>query len=150
MKWTSNKRMRDNERSLVELFSKIDEQYEGLLIVVEGKRDVKILRELGVEARIVKTQSGKPRLGFLEEIALAAGEGGQVLILTDFDPEGVDLCRFIERDLELRKIAILKRLRREIRKSMGNWRCIEEMVSLFKRRDSPEPQDPRPDWQTHD
>jgi 5S rRNA maturation endonuclease (ribonuclease M5) len=142
VKWTSNKKMRDNERSLVELFSKIDEQYEGLLIVVEGKRDEKILRELGVKASIVKTQSGRPRLEFLEEIASAAGEGGQVLILTDFDPEGVDLCRFIERDLELRKIAILKRLRLEIRKLMGNWRCIEEMVSLFKRRDSPEPQEP--------
>ncbi|MHA1588284.1 MAG: hypothetical protein ACTSV9_05845 [Candidatus Thorarchaeota archaeon] len=142
MKWTRNRKMRDNERTLVELFSKIDGQYEGLLIVVEGKRDEKILRELGVKARIIKTQSGKPRLEFLEEIASAAGEGGQVLILTDFDPEGVDLCRFIERDLELRKIAILKRLRREIRKLMGNWRCIEEIVSLFKRRDSPEPQDP--------
>jgi 5S rRNA maturation endonuclease (ribonuclease M5) len=143
MKWTSNKKMRDNERTLVELFSKIDEQYEGLLIVVEGKRDEKILRELGVKARIVKTQSGKPRLEFLEEIASAAGKGGQVLILTDFDSEGVDLCRFVERDLELRKIVILKRIRREIRKSMGNWRCIEEMVALFKRRDSPEPQDSR-------
>ncbi|MCK4485008.1 MAG: hypothetical protein KAU89_09285 [Candidatus Thorarchaeota archaeon] len=143
MRWTSNKKMRDNERALVELFSTIDEQYEGLLIVVEGKRDEKILRELGVKARIVKTQSGKPRLEYLEEIALAGGKDGQVLILTDFDPEGVILCRFIERDLELRKIVILKRLRREIRKSMGNWRCIEEMVALFKRRDSPEPQDPR-------
>ncbi|MEE8181700.1 MAG: hypothetical protein V3T87_00125 [Candidatus Thorarchaeota archaeon] len=142
MKWTSNRKMRNNERALVELFSKIDEQYERLLIVVEGKRDEKILRELGVKASIVKTQSGRPRLEFLEEIASAAGEGGQVLILTDFDPEGVDLCRFIERDLELRKIAILKRLRLEIRKLMGNWRCIEEMVSLFKRRDSPEPQEP--------
>jgi 5S rRNA maturation endonuclease (ribonuclease M5) len=142
MKWTSNRKMRANERTLVELFSKIDGQYDGLLIVVEGKRDEKILRELGVKARIIKTQSGKPRLEFLEEIASAAGEGGQVLILTDFDPEGVDLCRFIERDLELRKIAILKRLRREIRKLMGNWRCIEEIVSLFKRRDSPEPQNP--------
>lgn len=143
MKWTSDKKMRDNECVLVEMFSTIDEQYEGLLIVVEGKRDEKVLRELGVRARIVKTQSGKPRLEFLEEIASAEGKGGQVLILTDFDPEGVDLCRFIERDLELRKIVILKRLRREIRKSMGNWRCIEEMVALFKRRDSPEPQDPR-------
>ena len=143
MKWTSNKKMRANERSLVELFSQIDEQYEGLLIVVEGKRDEKILQELGVKARIVKTQSGKPRLEFLEEIASAAGAGGQVLILTDFDPEGVDLCKLIERDLELRKIAILKRIRGEIRKSMGNWRCIEEMVALFKRRDSPEPQDLR-------
>ena len=143
MKWTSNKKLRDNERFLVELFSKIDEQYEGLLIVVEGKRDEKILRELGVKARIVKTQSGKPRLEFLEEIASAAGKGGQVLILTDFDPEGVELCRLIERDLELRKIAILRRIRREIRKLMGNWRCIEEMVALFKRRDSPEPQDHR-------
>ncbi len=134
--------MRDNERALVELFSTIDKQYEDLLIVVEGKRDEKVLRELGVKARIVKTQSGKPRLEYIEEIVLAGGKEGRVLILTDFDPMGVILCRFIERELELRKICILKRLRREIRKLMGNWRCIEEIVSLFKRRDSPEPLDP--------
>ncbi|MGY5861617.1 MAG: hypothetical protein RTU09_04520 [Candidatus Thorarchaeota archaeon] len=143
MRWTRYRKMRDNERTLVELFSSIDKQYEGLLIVVEGKRDERILRELGVKARIIKTQSGKPRLEVIEEIASAGGKDGQILILTDFDPEGVILCRFIERELELRKIFILKRLRREIRKSMGNWRCIEEMVALFKRRDSPEPQDPR-------
>ncbi len=141
MRWTRYRKMRDNERALVELFSTIDEQYEDLLIVVEGKRDEKILRELGVKARIVKTQSGKPRLEYIEEIALAGGKEGRVLILTDFDPEGVILCRFIERELELRKIYILKRLRREVRKLMGNWRCIEEIVSLFKRRDAPEPLD---------
>lgn len=142
MRWTRYRKMRDNERALVELFSTIDEQYENLLIVVEGKRDEKILRELGVKARIVKTQSGKPRLEYIEEIVLAGGKDSRVLILTDFDPMGVILCRFIERELELRKIYILKRLRREIRKLMGNWRCIEELVSLFKRRDSPEPLDP--------
>ena len=142
MRWTRYRKMRDNERALVELFSTIDEQYENLLIVVEGKRDEKILRELGVKARIVKTQSGKPRLEYIEEIVLAGGKDSRVLILTDFDPMGVILCRFIERELELRKIYILKRLRREIRKLMGNWRCIEEIVSLFKRRDSPEPLDP--------
>jgi len=143
MRWTRYKKMRDNERALLELFSTIDEQYESVLIVVEGKRDEKILRELGVKARIVKTQSGKPRLEFIEEIVSAGGKDGKILILTDFDPEGVILCRFIERELELRKIYILKRLRREIRKLMGNWRCIEEMVALFKRRNSPEPRDPR-------
>ncbi len=142
MRWTRYRKMRDNERALVELFSTIDTQYENLLIVVEGKRDEKILRELGVKARIVKTQSGKPRLEYIEEIALAGGKEGRVLILTDFDPMGVILCRFIERELELRKIYILKRLRREVRKLMGNWRCIEEIVSLFKRRDAPEPLDP--------
>ncbi len=142
MRWVRYRKMRDNERALVELFSTIDTQYENLLIVVEGKRDEKILRELGVKARIVKTQSGKPRLEYIEEIALAGGKEGRVLILTDFDPMGVILCRFIERELELRKIYILKRLRREVRKLMGNWRCIEEIVSLFKRRDAPEPLDP--------
>ncbi len=142
MRWVRYRKMRDNERALVELFSTIDKQYENLLIVVEGKRDEKILRELGVKARIVKTQSGKPRLEYIEEIALAGGKEGRVLILTDFDPMGVILCRFIERELELRKIYILKRLRREVRKLMGNWRCIEEIVSLFKRRDAPEPLDP--------
>ena len=134
-----SKKMRDNERWLVELLSGIDEDYENLLIVVEGKRDESVLRVLGVKAPIIRTQSGSSRVKLIEEISKQAGKESNLLILTDFDKEGIELCRFIEKELELRKITVLKRLRREVRKAMGNWRCIEELVSVFKRGDSPEP-----------
>ena len=130
--------LRDNERSLIDLMQDLDRKYENILIVVEGKRDVRVLRDLGVKSPIIRTQLQNSRVQLAEDIAKQAG-GKEVLILTDFDREGVEICRFIEQELEIRKIRVLRRLRRQIRKLMGNWRCIEEMVSLFKRKDSPEP-----------
>lgn len=130
--------LRDNERSLIDLMQSLDRKYENILIVVEGRRDVRVLRDLGVKAPIIRTQLQNSRVQLAEDIAEQA-EGRDVLILTDFDKEGVEICRFIEQELEIRKIRYLRRLRLQIRKLMGNWRCIEEMVALFKRKDSPEP-----------
>ncbi|UCH05759.1 MAG: hypothetical protein JSW05_06230 [Candidatus Thorarchaeota archaeon] len=133
------KRLRDNERALIDIIQKLDHDYESLLVVVEGKRDELVLRSLGLKAPIVKTQSGTPRQLFVDKLASATNQDRQVLILTDFDDEGSELCRLIEQELEVRRVRVLRRLRREIRKAMGNWRCIEELVALFKRKDSPEP-----------
>ena len=48
------------------------------------------------------------------------------------------IYRFIEKELELCRIKNLKRERRMIRKYMEDWTTIEQLVSLFKRKDSPE------------
>jgi 5S rRNA maturation endonuclease (ribonuclease M5) len=132
------RRLRNNERTLIDLIQSLDEQYEKLFVIVEGKRDEKVLRDLGLKAPIIKTQSGIPRVQFLRQLVEEIGDG-QVLILTDFDDEGKEICSHIERELEIKRVRVLRRLRREIRKAMGNWRCIEELVALFRRKDSPEP-----------
>jgi len=130
--------MLDNERELVEMIQSLDSKYKDILIIVEGKRDVRVLRNLGVEAPIIKTQARLTRFDMVERIVSEAGEKKQVLILTDYDKEGKEICSFIERELEIRGVKVLKRERRMIRKLMGHWRCIEEITSLFKRKDSPE------------
>lgn len=136
-------KMRDNERALLEIIQNLDSKYLGLVVVVEGDRDVKVLRDLGVKAIIIKTQTKLPRYRMIEQIVEKAGKQGKILILTDFDLEGKELSRYIEKALEATGIKTLKGVRIRIRNLMGNWRCIEELVSLFKRRDSPE-QDPTP------
>ena len=131
-------KLQEHERELVEIIKSLDPKYENLLIVVEGKRDVLVLKNLGVTSPIIKTQSRLSRVGVAEKIAAKAGRTGQVLILTDYDKEGREICKFLEKELELSGVKVLKRERRMIRKSMGPWRCIEEITSLFKRSDSPE------------
>ncbi len=131
-------RMLDDERELVEMIQSLDSKYENIFIIVEGKRDVLVLRNLGVKAPIIKTQSRLTRYDMVEKIVSEVGEKGQVLILTDYDKEGKEICSFIEKELETSGVKVLKRERRMIRKLMGHWRCIEELVSLFKRKDSPE------------
>ena len=131
-------KLQEHERELVELIQSLDSKYENLLIVVEGKRDVLVLENLGVTAPMIKTQSRLSRIDMAENIAAIAGKTGQVLILTDYDKEGKEICKFIEKELELNGVKVLKRERRMIRKHMGPWRCIEEIASIFKRSDSPE------------
>ena len=133
--------MRDNEKILIDIFTSLDFEYPNLFIIVEGKRDERVLRNLGVKSQIIKTQSGQQRSVLVDRISNLVGRDGQVLILTDYDPKGIELQRCIEQELELQKIKILRRLRKQIRRAMGSWRCIEEIVAIFRRKDAPEPGD---------
>jgi 5S rRNA maturation endonuclease (ribonuclease M5) len=132
------RRLTENERALIDLIQTLDSKYPNLLVIVEGKRDVSVLRNLGLKAPIIKTQTRLSRPKLVEKIVAAAGKNGQVLILTDFDPKGKEIYKFIEKELELCGVKNLKRERRMIRKYMETWTTIEQMVSLFKRSDSPE------------
>ncbi|MHA1577805.1 MAG: toprim domain-containing protein [Candidatus Thorarchaeota archaeon] len=139
MEYRSAKPLRDNERTLVNILSTLDEKYRPVLIIVEGKRDVRILRDLGVTSPIIKTQTQATRNQLVGQIAKQVDGRMKVLILTDFDDEGVEIAGYLESELEIQKIPTLKGLRFRIRAVMGNWRCIEELVVLLKRKDSPEP-----------
>ena len=139
VEYRSTRPLRENERVLLKILRDVPEKYNPLLIVVEGKRDIRILRNLGVTVPMIKTQTNKTREQLVDHIVKEAGQKGNVLILTDFDAEGIEICKALENLLEGRKVRILKRVRIKIRSLMGNWRCIEEMVALFKRKDSPEP-----------
>jgi 5S rRNA maturation endonuclease (ribonuclease M5) len=132
------RRLTENERALIDFIQTLDSKYQNLIVVVEGKRDLAVLRNLGLEAPIIRTQTRLPRYRLIEEIVQKAGKKGQVLILTDFDQKGKEIYKIIERELELNGIKNLKRERRMIRKYMDNWICIEQLVSLFKRSDSPD------------
>jgi len=132
------RRLTESEQALIETIQTLDGKYPNLLVIVEGKRDVSVLRNLGLGAPIVKTQTRLSRVRLVEKILSEAGKDGQVLILTDFDKKGKEIYRFIEKELELCGIKNLKRERRMIRKYMEDWTTIEQLVSLFKRKDSPE------------
>ncbi|RDE13557.1 MAG: hypothetical protein C4K48_08615 [Candidatus Thorarchaeota archaeon] len=131
-------KLRDNERVLIEVIRNLDTKHKGLVVIVEGKRDAAVLQNLGLKAPIVRTQSKLLRYQLIEQIVARAGAKGQVLILTDYDQAGEDICSYIEKALETTGVRTLKGVRIKIRKLMGNWRFIEELVALFKRRDSPE------------
>ncbi|MFW9805364.1 MAG: toprim domain-containing protein [Candidatus Thorarchaeota archaeon] len=131
-------RLTENERNLIETIQSLDSRYQNLLVIVEGKRDALVLRNLGLKAPIIKSQTGLSRPRLLNKILTHAGKDGQVLILTDFDKKGKEIYSFIETELELSGIKNLKRERRIIRKYMEHWTTIEQLVALLKKSDSPE------------
>ncbi|MGY5876677.1 MAG: hypothetical protein RTU30_13095 [Candidatus Thorarchaeota archaeon] len=133
------KQLDEHHEELVKIFKDIDQKYPKLLIIVEGIRDEKVLRDLGVEAQILRTQSGLARPELAEKVLNEAGSDREVLILTDFDEEGKEIHNFLKTELELHRIKVLNRVRLAIRRNMPGLKCIEELVVLFKRRFSPEP-----------
>jgi 5S rRNA maturation endonuclease (ribonuclease M5) len=128
----------DDDRDLIDLLASLDQKYKDLLFIVEGRQDERALRHLGVKARVVRTQTRLGRVELVDHIVDIAGRNGQVLILTDFDREGKEVCDFLQRELELQKVKVLRGPRRQIRILMGDRRCIEDLEALFRKKDSPE------------
>ncbi len=94
--------MNDFLKALNEL---IERSKEGAIILVEGRRDVQALRELGVEGKIVPV-SNVPKASIVDRVE------GDVIILTDWDEKGEILkrCLFnmllsngIVADIEIRR-----------------------------------------------
>jgi 5S rRNA maturation endonuclease (ribonuclease M5) len=135
----TKKILEPHEKRILEIFEEIDKKYPEVLIIVEGIRDENLLRDFGLKARILRTQMGLSRPELVHKIESNLGPSREVLILTDFDAEGIEIAAFLKTELELMRTKILERYRREIALNMGNLRCIEELVVLFKRRYSPEP-----------
>ena len=135
----TKKILEPHEKRILEIFEEIDKKYPEVLIIVEGMRDEKLLRDFGLKARIMRTQMGLSRPELIHKIEDCLGPSRRVIILTDFDEEGNEIAAFLKIELELMRVKILERYRREIAQNMGNLRCIEELVVLFKRRYSPEP-----------
>lgn len=134
--------MTDTEKALIDLLQTIDREYGLLVIIVEGRRDEEALRDLGITAEIVRTQSYMSRSELVDALAYLSDRNLSVLILTDYDEEGMEIAKHFEQELQVRKVKTLRRLRGKIRALMEDRLCIEDLHSLFKRDDSPEPAGP--------
>jgi|SRR5208337_444719 len=108
-----------------------DEAEKGGIIVVEGLRDKESLRQLGIQGRILCLQnSRKNTFGFVEQLD---GES-HVIVLTDFDRQGVFLANRLTRILISQKIRANLMLWRELRGlTRSELRSIEELPRLYDR-----------------
>jgi 5S rRNA maturation endonuclease (ribonuclease M5) len=108
-----------------------DEAERGSVIVVEGIRDKESLRVMGVKGTILCLQSSrKNALGFAETLE---GEK-KVIVLTDFDREGVFLAKKLARTLTSLNIHPNLVLWRELRSvTRSDLRSIQELPTLYRR-----------------
>lgn len=107
------------------------ESEEGGIIIVEGRRDRDSLRKLGIPGTILCLQnSRKNPAGFAEELA----PDGKVIVLTDFDREGVFLAKRLARTLSYQKIHANLVLWRELRGlTRSDVRSVEELPKFQAR-----------------
>ena len=71
---------------------------EGMPILIEGKKDEKALRELGVDGNFIKVSGSGLKLFEIAE--MAAQSSSKVIILTDFDKKGNELARRLSGDIQ--------------------------------------------------
>lgn len=107
------------------------ESQKGGVIVVEGIRDRDSLRKVGIEGRIQCLQSSrKNTVGFAEELHGVS----DVIVLTDFDREGVFLAKRLARTLTAEGIRSNLVLWRELRGlTRSDIRSVEELPKYYQR-----------------
>ncbi len=90
----------EKEEKIKEILERlVQESAKGTLVVVEGKKDVRALRDLGVEGKIVPVKSsGKPLLDVISELEQTGTN--KVILMLDFDRRGKELTAKMRRHLE--------------------------------------------------
>ena len=107
------------------------EASNGATIIVEGKKDRESLRRLGVTGTIECLQNSRQTpVGFVENL----GKPRRIILLTDFDREGISLAKKLTRILNAYSfhvnLVLWKRLRELTRSEV---RSIEELPKYFER-----------------
>ena len=111
-----------------------DEAENGAVIVVEGARDKESLESMGITGRIVCLQSSRrSTFSFAEQFE---GEK-KVVVLMDFDRQGVFLANRLARVLNSRSVHVNLLLWRELRSlTRSELRSVEELPRLHDRLQS--------------
>ena len=94
-------------------------ELEGKLVIVEGKKDSRALKSLGVKN--IMQLGGMPLAEFALHVSKChpssgSDRGEEVVILTDFDSEGVKIAAKLECLLKKHRVLVNTRLRNRFRK----------------------------------
>jgi 5S rRNA maturation endonuclease (ribonuclease M5) len=109
--WAQRRALEELENLLTEIAMLVG------VVVVEGPRDVEALRSLAFEGRIeVCSHVGLSDVELCEKVALDADS---VLLLTDFDEEGLLMYNRLKKVLERRGVKVEEGFRREVGRLMA-------------------------------
>lgn len=77
----------------------------GALLIVEGERDIKALKAIGIESNILAVKShGKSLQDIIDEIGSI--DNREIILLMDFDEHGKELIERLTRNLERSKVRL--------------------------------------------
>ena len=107
------------------------ESSNGSTIVVEGQKDQKSLRSIGISGPILCLQSSRRNIvGFVESLTVTK----KVIVLTDFDREGVSLAKKLSRMLTAQSLHVNMILWKSLRElTRSEVRSIEELPKYHER-----------------
>jgi 5S rRNA maturation endonuclease (ribonuclease M5) len=112
--------------------SLLDASYQGAAIIVEGRRDLQALRALGLPGPVIMA-SRQSALDLAEE---AARNYPQIILLTDWDSKGDEMCKTI--DYHLRSVGsrpdkeIRSRLKKLVKKEIKDVESLSQYAQRMR------------------
>ncbi|NTV27355.1 MAG: topoisomerase [Methanothrix sp.] len=110
--------------------SLLDASYQGAAIIVEGRRDLQALRALGLPGPVIMA-SRQSALDLAEE---AARNYPQIILLTDWDSKGDEMCKTIEYHLRSMGSRPDKEIRSRLKKLVKKEIKDVESLSQYAQR----------------
>mgnify|MGYP006300143637 CR=1 FL=1 len=120
-------KLKGTREVLNKIIEKNGEENKGVPIIVEGKKDVKALRSLGAEGKIIRIKRLKTVFHVIEDLRKKYDE---VIILTDWDSSGSKLYHKVKKACRANSISNDERLRKELIKYVRSE--IKDVESLPK------------------
>ena len=107
------------------------ESSNGSTIIVEGQKDRESLRIMGITGPIECLQSSRQSpVGFVERL----GDAKRIIVLTDFDREGISLAKKLSRTLIAHSLHVNMVLWKNLRElTRSEVRSIEELPKYLER-----------------
>ncbi len=124
-------RLKEELEGVICILEKIKKEDKSIPVIVEGRKDMKALRSLGIERKIIRIKKGKAIFRIIEELRK---DHDKVIILTDWDSTGGKLCYKVKKacesndiryDVEYRK-QMIKFLKKEVKD-------VESIPTFIKR-----------------
>lgn len=129
-----------NERARAERFDEFldlwatlraESESPGTVVVVEGERDRRALRRLGLNGTVALVHRGAPLSGTAQGLV---GSGRRVIVLTDWDREGGQIARRLKEFLEAESVGFdLEYRRRFARVLRGELVHVEGLYGWARR-----------------
>ncbi len=126
-------RLKEKKERILEILEKLaEESAKGKPILVEGKKDVKALRVLGVTGTILTVKTGGK--SFLDTVCeIEKMSVPEVILFLDFDRRGREGTKCLKQRLERAKIKPSTKLWRALSAVAGKeFQCIEGLTSYLQ------------------
>jgi 5S rRNA maturation endonuclease (ribonuclease M5) len=125
-------RLKDKEEKIQEIIAElIEEASKGKPFIVEGKKDLQALQQLGIEGKVVMVKTGGK--SFLESVEDIEKLGvTEVILLLDFDRRGKEGTKRLKKDLERLKIKVNSNFWRRLLGLLGSdVQCMESLPNYM-------------------
>jgi 2,5-diamino-6-(ribosylamino)-4(3H)-pyrimidinone 5'-phosphate reductase len=121
-------RLKEKEEKILQILSCLaEESAKGIPIVVEGKKDIEALRNMGIKGKMLSAKTGgKTLLDVISEIEKCRTR--EVILMLDFDRRGEEWTKRLTQILEKTKIKVNTEYRHALLNLIG--KDIKDVESL--------------------